>query len=90
MSIDASETVAILDKLNSFVNLNYDKDNVHLIYALAQIVHDRIQALDVTPEQKGAIMSHLLTNFIEFNKENLALHNEELKAFRESKVSTKH
>jgi hypothetical protein len=61
-----------------------------VLYALTQLLHNRLQVLDMEPEEKGAIVAALIDGLIEFNKEPLALHNELIRAIREQKAGTVH
>jgi hypothetical protein len=58
------------------------------IYALCQLLHNRLAKLDMKPEDKGGVVSALIIGLSEFNATELALHNEVLKAIREQKAST--
>jgi hypothetical protein len=58
------------------------------IYALCQLVHNRLDKLDMSLQDKGLVVSTLIQGLIKFNKEPLAVHNEAIKAMREQRAST--
>lgn len=80
----------ILKQLNNFINLNVTDKDEALVYALAQLLHDRIKSLDMEEEEKGALVGQLIDNFAEFNKIPLAMWKERLRLVAEQKASTTH
>lgn len=60
------------------------------IYALTQLLHDRLQVLEMSLEEKGAIVATVIDGLVAFNQEALAVHNDMLKTIREQKASTVH
>ncbi len=82
----------IMEEVARFINLNpnmKDKDEA-VIYALAQLLHDKLEELVLDAEDKGCIVSNLINNFAEFNREELALYHEHLRYLVEAKHSTVH
>ena len=61
-----------------------------LVYALAQIVSVRIGMLPMKDEDKGAVISTILSGFIELCGSELAAYNELRKVILEQKASTVH
>jgi hypothetical protein len=84
------EAPNILKRLNNYVNLNEQGNDEALIYALAQLLYDRIEAVDMIDEEKGKLVSDLIVNFGEMNKVQLAAHKELMLIFMESKDTTVH
>jgi hypothetical protein len=60
------------------------------IYALCQLLHNRLAKIDLTLEDKGAVVSTLISGLIDFNPGPLAAHNERMKLLREQKAGTVH
>jgi hypothetical protein len=85
------DTKKIYDHIDKFVNLNVSPDqSEQLVYALAQILHERIGMADIQDFEKGLMVSQLIENFADFNKEALAEYREIRLASLESKDQTKH
>lgn len=81
----------ILKQLNTFINLTIKNgQDEALVYAVAQLLHDRIRSLDIREEEKGALVSQLISNFSEFNKVELALWKELVQATLDRKTATTH
>jgi hypothetical protein len=59
-----------------------------VVYVLAQILHERVNALDLPLESKGAIIHNVIHGFMEFNGDALALYREIRRAVVEQKKST--
>lgn len=60
------------------------------IYALCQTLHNKLKSLDVSLEDKGAVVATLIQGLVEFNEEALALHREFIGTLLEQKASTIH
>lgn len=61
-----------------------------IIYALAEIVSNKIRTIDLEDKDKGAVVSTIVSGLCEFHGEALALHREHLKTLIEQKSSTIH
>lgn len=81
----------ILEQLNEFIKNSIDpKKTEALIYALAQVLHNQLEAVDMDEDKKGMTVSTLIQNFIDFNQVSLAVYNEMIRLAFESKTSTIH
>ena len=63
-------------RLKNWLNLNSDVNNAALIYALAETIQDRLDRIDLTDVQKGAILSDLFNGLMENNKVEIAANRE--------------
>lgn len=73
LDTEAPEVVAYLETLTKSVWKDYLKESI--IYGVAQGLSDAIGSLELPDEDKGRILSIIITNLCEFNRESLALFN---------------
>lgn len=83
---------ALADDLKKFI-----ADNEHAkihneipVYSLSQAVHELLEEMEISPEERGCLASIIIEQFIELNKEDIALYNEQRRYMREIKDSTVH
>lgn len=61
-----------------------------VIYALAQIISNKINTIDLDDKDKGAVVSTIVGGLCEFHGDYLAFHREYLATLIEQKTSTIH
>lgn len=86
------ECPGMVEALDNFLDTSdvfKDKEEA-LVYALAQVVSVRIGMLPLQDQDKGAIVSTILSGFIELCGQELAVFNELRKAVLEQKAGTVH
>lgn len=87
-----NECPKYMDDLHEFINSHtYMADKVEATcYVLAQVLHEKLEQLDLELEDKGAVVATLIRGFVEFNGPALAAHRELQKIIFEQKASTTH
>jgi hypothetical protein len=82
----------MVEELDQFIDNEdvFKNSDEATIYAISQLLHNRIDKIDLTPEDKGALISSVIAGLVEFNSEVLAIHNEVIKTLLEQKASTIH
>jgi hypothetical protein len=77
-------------RLRNWLNLNTDIEDASLIYGLLEALQDRLDRIDLTDGEKGAIVSDLIVGLGDNNKVELAV-NRQIKTFMtDGKRQTKH
>jgi hypothetical protein len=76
--------------LKNWLNLNADVESAAAIYAIAGVLQDRLDRIDLTEEQKGGILEDLFRGFREDNKAEIALFLDLKKYMDDGKHCTKH
>lgn len=84
------EAISLAKAVNISLNLQGAKDTEALFYALAQVLHDRINSADLTQERKGEVLSGILAALIQYNREELAVYNETIRNMMNEKPATIH
>lgn len=82
----------MVEELDKFIDEHpafKDKEEA-LVYALAQVISVRIGMLPMEDQDKGAIVSTILSGFIDLCGQELAVFNELRKVVLEQKAGTVH
>jgi 4-hydroxy-3-methylbut-2-enyl diphosphate reductase IspH len=80
----------IVDEIERFLQEKYKGKNEAVIYALGEILHNRLEVADLELEEKGAVVATLISGFVELNEDALAAHRQIQKIIREQKAGTVH
>lgn len=92
-SIIEVEAPSILNELNKFIDLNKLKMGTKeecLIYALAQLLQDKLEQMDGTPEYKGGTALNIIESLQTLNDFNIQFYKKYLDCLAKQKTSTIH
>jgi hypothetical protein len=87
-----SSCPAMIQELENFIDLHpgFKGKPEATVYALAQLLNDRVEVMELDGVEKGAIIHAVVAGFIEMNEQELALYQEYRRTLVEQKASTKH
>jgi hypothetical protein len=86
------EAPLIVDALNEFLDSRPDllEMSEALIYGLAQVMQDKVEASGLKDEERGCAVSNIMSALKELNRNELVLYYERLRLLVEQKSSTTH
>lgn len=82
----------LVEEIQMFVesNPNHEGNEEASIYALAQVIQNKLDNIELDPADKGFVITILINGLIHFNQEALALHKQRVLERLEGMSSTKH